>query len=137
MERRPQNLANHGKFDPPFHFFLIPLGLANFLISIWQLIKNPGAGTIWICVLSAALMVLLFRLRTYPLKAQDRVIRLEERLRMAIALPEPLRARIPELTERQLIALRFCPDRELPGLVEKALSRKMEPAEIKKAIVEW
>ena len=84
-----------------------------------------------------ALVVVAFKARIYALKAQDRVIRLEERLRLAALLPEPLRGRIPQLTASQLIALRFACDAEVPGLVEKTLAGNLPRAEIKKAIVTW
>jgi len=79
----------------------------------------------------------LFKLRLYPLKVQDRVIRLEERLRMERLLPDTLKSRIPELTAGQIVALRFASDAELPALVEKALNGKMEPKAIKQSIQNW
>jgi hypothetical protein len=75
--------------------------------------------------------------RLYALKVQDRVIRLEERLRLTQILQEPLRSRIPELTVDQLCGLRFASDAELPKLVERTLNEKLKRADIKKAIQNW
>jgi hypothetical protein len=77
------------------------------------------------------------KLRLYPLKAQDRIIRLEEQLRLFQLLPQGLRGRCVELNEAQLIALRFAPDAEVPALVEKALAASLSQRDIKQAIVNW
>jgi hypothetical protein len=133
----PQTAANHTRLDPPFHFFALPVMVITLIILIWNLIKNPGFSLAWAVVFMLALIVALGKARAYALKAQDRVIRLEERQRLSMLLPEPLRARIMELTEGQLIALRFASDGEIPSLVEKTLAGNLPAGEIKKAIVTW
>jgi hypothetical protein len=137
MERTPQNYANHAKVDELFHFFLMPVSLLTFVVAIWNLVRSPGFGSAWLVLLAIAFIVLLFRLRTYPLKVQDRVIRLEERMRLLEVLPDRLRARIPDLTESQLVALRFAPDSELPAMVDKALAEGLSNKQIKQAIGNW
>jgi hypothetical protein len=132
-----QNYSNHTKYDPVFHFFLAPVGLINLIVSIISCIRNPSVDKGWIVVISLAALVAIFKMRVYSLKVQDRVIRLEERLRLGRLLSEPLRSRIPDLSVGQLIALRFAGDAEVPGLTEKALAGNMKPADIKKAIVTW
>src|SRR5881628_1230289 len=119
-EKIPQTFANHTRLDPPFHFFVIPVAAVTFFVMIWNAFQKSFSFTsIWVVVAALAGLVAAFKIRLYALRVQDRVIRLEERLRLAMALPEPLRARTVELTEGQLIALRFASDAELPGLVEK------------------
>jgi len=137
-EKLPQTLANHVRLHPPFHFFLLPCAAAVLIMSVINVVKHYDVLEAWILlVLGLMAPVAIVLIRTNPLKAQDRVIRLEERMRLASILNEPLKSRIGELTESQLIALRFASDGELPGLVEKALSAKMPAADIKKAIVTW
>ena len=143
-EKKPQTFANHARFDPLFHFFLIPfLGLVvlGTLINFFAHITEGGFRhhfhAFVLVLLALALLIAVFKIRLYALRVQDRVIRLEERLRLATLLAEPLRSRIPELTEDQLIGLRFASDAEVPKLVERALSEKLSRKDIKKAIQNW
>lgn len=137
MSEETQGFKNHARFDPLYHFFLTFVLLANIVISIVFCVKHPGFYSAWIIVLSVSLLLALFKLRGYPLKVQDRVIRLEERLRLQALLSAEMSARIGELTESQLVALRFASDNELPALVEKTLAAKMKSKDIKQAIVTW
>jgi len=137
-EKVPQTLANHVRRQPPFHFFLIPCAIAVLIMSIVNIVKHYDVLEAWIIlVLGVMTPVAVFLIRINPLKAQDRLIRLEEQLRLESLLKEPLRSRIGELRESQLVALRFACDAEIPGLVEKTLKGNMQPKEIKKAIVTW
>lgn len=143
-EKMPQTFANHTRFDPPFHFFLVPVFLLGLIMSLvhffYHLRESSLRGNLhsFLLVLFAfALLGLLFKTRLYALRVQDRVIRLEERLRLMQILPEPLRARISEITETQLVGLRFASDAEIPKLVERALNEKLSRTEIKKSIQNW
>lgn len=136
-ETKVQNYANHAKFDPPFHFFLAPIFLANLIVCIVQAVRHPGLGSFWIVVVALAALVLVFKMRIYSLKVQDRVIRLEERLRLTQIMSEPSRSRIGELTEGQLIALRFASDAEVAGLATSALAGGQKAKEIKQSIKTW
>jgi hypothetical protein len=136
-EKMPQTFANHMRLDPPYHFFVAPVAAISVLVAIWNTIQHFDFISMWLIVVSLAVFVAVFKARAYALKAQDRVIRLEERLRLTTLLPEAQRSKIGELSESQLIALRFACDAELPGLFEKTLSGKLPAAEIKKAIVNW
>jgi hypothetical protein len=136
-EKPPQNLANHGRLDPLFHFFLLPVLVALLIHSVISLIRHPGWEYLWEVLLVTALAVTAVKARTYALKVQDRVIRLEQRLRLAALLPESSRPQIAKLSEDQLIALRFASDEETPALVQRALSENLSRADIKKAIKNW
>ena len=133
----PQSYANHARLDPPFHFFLLPLCLAALILSIVVFVRRPSlASTLWV-VLALGFLLLAGKARGYALKVQDRVIRLEERLRLAMLLPEGLRPRIAELTEGQLIGLRFASDAELPALAQRAMNEGLTKKQIKSAIQSW
>jgi len=132
-----QTFATHRRFDPLFHFFAFGVFAVTLLISLWTLVRTPSWPAAGCFVWNAAFLVLFFRVRIYALKAQDRIIRLEERLRLSTLLSEPLRSRIGEIDEKQLIGLRFASDAEAPGLVQAALDEKLSSEEIKKRIKTW
>lgn len=136
-EKMPQTFANHTRWDPLFHFFALPVFLISVIAAIVLFIMHPGLHAGWIFMVSVASAIVVLKLRLYSNRLQDRLIRLEERLRLAALLSEPLRARIPELTEGQLVALRFASDAEVPKLVERALNEKLSRTDIKKAIQTW
>ncbi|HYL39134.1 MAG TPA: DUF6526 family protein [Bryobacteraceae bacterium] len=137
-EKIPQTYANHVRVHPPFHFFLLPTTLLLLILAIINAVRHYNTLEAWILLLIALMTpVAVTLIRTNPLKVQDRLIRLEERQRYAALLPPALLSRVGELTEAQIVALRFASDTELPGLVEKALSSKMKPADLKKSIVAW
>ncbi len=136
-EKKPQTLQNHARIDPLFHLFLSPVALILLFAAAYNLFANPSWKSGAFLLAAVAAFVALFKIRLYALKVQDRVIRLEERLRLERLLTEPLKSRIYELTEQQLIALRFASDGELPALVDKTLKGNLPPKEIKQAIQSW
>ena len=137
-EKIPQTYANHARFHPPFHFFLAPGSIVLLILTIVNVIYHYQRLEAWIMLLMGVLFfVAVFLLRSNPLRAQDRLIRLEERLRLQALLSAELASRIDDLTESQLIALRFASDNELNPLVAKVLAEKMKSKDIKKAIVTW
>jgi Family of unknown function (DUF6526) len=136
----PQSFKNHTRWLPPFHFFVLPMLLLNFIFSIYATIHHWPEHRIlflWWIVMSIVLFVMAGLARSAAIKVQDRVIRLEERLRLAALLPAEDRAHINELSIQQLIALRFASDAELPALVRKTLTQNLEPKSIKQSIVNW
>src|SRR5277367_1855696 len=102
-ETKAQSYANYKRRHLPFHFFVIPVLITNAILALVYLVRHPGLAAAWMVILSIALLVLAFLTRINPLKVQDRLIRMEERLRLAALLSEPLRSRIADLTEHQLV----------------------------------
>jgi hypothetical protein len=134
----PQTFANHTRWQPPFHFFIAPVMLINFIWSVVDLIMAPGWNSGRWAVVSLALLMLAFLVRVNPLRAQDRTIRLEEHLRYQRVLSPALLQQISAIGRGQLIALRFAPDDELEELVRAVLAGKLtKPVEIKRAIKNW
>jgi hypothetical protein len=134
-----QNFANHRKRLPPFHFFVVPVMIINFINSLYWWIKMGFLLRGVLSVLVAlALLVGFLTARMMALKVQDRVIRLEERLRYERILPADLKPRVGEFTVAQLVSLRFASDAELPGLARKVLEDKMtERKAIKQMVQSW
>jgi len=133
----PQTLKNHVRYDPAFHFFILPVFSIAAIWSIVHAVRHFGYHSVAFVIFFVAILLLAFKTRFYALKVQTRVIRLEERLRLHELLTEPLRSRIPELTESQIVAVRFASDAECPALVEQVLANKMTNADIKKAVRNW
>jgi hypothetical protein len=135
-----QNFANHRKFVPGYHVVAFGILVINLIWSLFRLVRPlaPLFDSLLNVAVAVALLLLAWYLRVFPLKAQDRVIRLEETLRLERLLPPDLRPRIGALRPGQLIALRFASDEELPELTRTVLDRgAMTPDEIKKMIRSW
>jgi len=137
-EKTPQTRENHERFVPIFHFVAGPILLGLFVWSVVRLIREPsvdGAGNV--ALLFALLVVYLFA-RVFALKAQDRVIRLEEQLRYQRLFPADLLARMSEFTIEQYVSLRFASDAELPKLARSVLDQKLtDQKQIKAMISDW
>ena len=133
-----QTFENHARFLPPFHFFVAPVLLINVGWCVYQVIHAFSAGTIMNLLVALALLVLAFVARIMALTVQDRLMRLEMRLRMRELLPADLAARIPEFSVSQLVSLRFAGDKELPELARKVLQDKITDRKtIKKMVRDW
>ncbi len=132
-----QDFKNHGRFDPPYHFFLTFISLATIVISIVYAVHHLCFYSIWLIVLSFAAFIALFKMRLYPLKVQDRVIRLEERLRLQALAPAEWHSQIYRLSEDQLIGLRFAADDEVVELAKQALEHNLNRKQIKERIKDW
>jgi len=132
-----QSLQNHGRLDPAYHILLYLILLINLVLAIIFAVKNFNIYTSWLVILCIAVFVPVLRLRTYPLKVQDRVIRLEERLRLQALAPVEWHAQIYRLSEDQLIGLRFASDDEVVELAKVALEQNLNRKQIKERIKSW
>jgi len=138
MAQRPQSLKNHGRIIPVYHLVAGPIFFANLFWSAYRAITQPSGPAIFSLLLAIAFVIMFFFARVFALTVQDRVIRLEMRLRMRELLPADLIPRIPEFTAAQLVALRFASDRELPALARQVLEQRMNNRKaIKQLVKEW
>jgi uncharacterized protein DUF6526 len=134
----PQNLKNHARFVPLFHFVAFPILVANLVWTIMRMFSRPSGETAMAALLAVGLLLLAWYARTFALTVQNRVIRLEMRLRLREVLPADLVQRIHEFTPRQLVALRFASDRELPALARQVLDQRLDDGRaIKQLVKEW
>src|SRR5712692_7729341 len=138
MADREQSFKKHVRWLPPFHFFVIPVLLVNAVNEIRHLWQDPTRHSLWVLIVAVALLMVGLLSRVMAVTVQDRVIRLEERLRMRQLLPPDLQQQIDTLTHRQLVALRFAGDAELADLVREVVGGKLATEkEIKMKVKNW
>lgn len=138
MAPTAQRFANHRRWFPLYHYVALPILAINVVVAVAHLVRRPTPWNGWLVVVAIGLVCGLVASRASTLTVQDRVIALEMRLRLAATLPPELRARIPELRLRQLIALRFAGDDELVPLVERSLQGELATADaVKRAVRDW
>jgi hypothetical protein len=138
MAQGNQSYKNHARLFPLFHYFVSPVLLLNVLYTIRHVYLRPSVSTAWEVVVAAALVGLALAARVMALTVQNRVIRLEMKLRLQQILPADLFARIGELTPTQLVALRFASDAELADLVRDVLAGKLATQKaIKERVQNW
>jgi len=133
----PQSFKKHARFDPPYHFVLSAVLAANLFIVCCYAWQHLSMYSAWLVILSIAAWIPVVKLRSYPLKVQDRVIRLEERIRLQALAPTEWHTQIYRLTEDQLIALRFAADDEVVELAKQALEHNLGRKQIKERIKSW
>ncbi|MFL2434028.1 MAG: DUF6526 family protein [Vicinamibacterales bacterium] len=136
-EKKPQNYDNHAKFIPIFHYIALPLLLVNFFGALFQITQDITFYSFNQLGLAISLIIVAVFTRLFALKAQDRVIRLEEQLRRQTLLPDALKERATRLTMEQIVALRFASDEELADLTQDALNNNTSPKALKQAVKHW
>ena len=138
MANQGQNFSNHTRFVPLFHYVALPILLFNFVSAVVGLFNGITFDASLHVLVAVALIIVARFARVFALKAQDRVIRLEMRLRMQELLPEDRQGRINDFTPTQMVSLRFAGDAELPELARKVLDENItKSTSIKKMITDW
>lgn len=137
-EHRPQTFENHGRIVPAYHYVAFPIFVVNLVWAAYVLVRTPSVGAAIGLLLAIGLLILFFLTRLFVLTVQDRVIRLEMRLRLERLLPKERHASIDQLSLDQAVALRFASDEELPALVSTVLDENLgDRRQIKKLIKTW
>jgi hypothetical protein len=137
-QKIPQTFENHARVLPAYHYVAFPLFAINLFFTLYQAVTAFTWGNLAAFGLAVALILLFFVARVMALTVQDRVIRIEEQVRMRTLLPADLQPRISDFTVKQLVALRFAGDEELPGLARKVLDEKIQDQKaIKKMVRNW
>jgi hypothetical protein len=138
MAEETQTFATHRRWIPAWHFFAVPVLVANVFIVAARFWRDPRLVNGWAVIVAIALVTGILISRSMPLRAQDRIIRLEEHIRLERVLPGDMRGRIGNLTPEQFIGLRFAPDDEVSELTKRALNGELKTrADIKRAIRNW
>ena len=133
-----QTFSNHTRIVPAYHMFTFGLIVINVLWSSYRVATDFSTDRLMTLFVAVALVMIFFFARIFALTVQDRVIRLEMRLRLAHVVPADLRPRINEFTRDQLCALRFASDAELPDLARRVLTDGIaDRKSIKKMIRNW
>ncbi|MDE3154493.1 MAG: hypothetical protein KGN76_05285 [Acidobacteriota bacterium] len=134
----PQTFENHARVVPAYHFVALPIFALNILWQTYTLVRHPSAAAVVGLLVALALAILALYARVFALTAQDRVIRLEMRLRLREQLPADLQSRIPAFTVDQLVGLRFASDAELAELARTVLRDHIaDRTAIKKMVKNW
>ena len=137
-QQSPQTFENHARILPVFHYVAFPLLAINLFFALYEAVTAFSWANLVAFGLAVGIILLFFLARVMALTVQDRVIRLEETLRMRALLPADLQPGIGEFTVKQLVALRFASDAELPGLARQVLDGKIEDQKaIKRMVREW
>jgi hypothetical protein len=133
-----QNFKNHRRLNPFHHFIITPLTVGLLVWSVRRLMNQEDKSiALWMVLASFALVAISLIARSYALKNQDRIIRMEMRQRYFHLSGTTFTVKEKQLTLGQVIALRFAGDQELLSLIERAINEKLSPTEIKKAITDW
>lgn len=135
---KSQNYSNHAQYDPMWHFVAVPIVMIGFFVAVMHAYRARDKDSIWGAVYAFGILLAVFTARSQTLRVQNRVIRLEMRLRLATLLPAALAGRVTELTPSQLVGLRFASDAELPALVERCLKGELpHGGVVKKEVRDW
>lgn len=133
-----QSFEHHSRYVPQYHFVLSGIFLVNLIYRIGMVIRYPAVATVIPALTAWGLVLVFWYLRAFPMRVQDRIIRLEEQLRMHRLLPADLQSRVSEFTPAQMVALRFASDGELPGLARRVLDERItRKRDIKAMIQNW